>query len=56
MYKIEKVSESFDRIQGKMEDARKKINLPEREIYILQKIMLNAKNACDVCRAIWGIS
>lgn len=52
--KIEKITEAFLRIQGKMEEARKKIDLPEREADILLKIMLNAKNAWDVCRAIWG--
>lgn len=53
-YKVEKTTEAFPRIQQKMEEARKKIDLPGREIYILQKIMLNAKNSWDVCHAIWG--
>lgn len=53
-YKIEKMTEAFPRIQAKMEKARKKIDLPEREADILLKIMFNAKNAWDVCRAIWG--
>lgn len=53
-YKIEKVAEAFPRIQREMEEARKKIDLPEREADILLKILFNAKNAWDVCRAIWG--
>lgn len=55
-YKIEKVSEAFPRIQARMEKAWKKIDLPDREIYILRQIVYNTKNAQDVCRAIWGIS
>ena len=54
MYKIEKASEAYDRIHQKMQDARGKISLPDREIYILRKIMLNSKNALSVCRSIWG--
>lgn len=53
-YKIEKMTEVFPRVQGKMEEARKKIDLPDREADILLKIVYTAKNAWDVCRVIWG--